>query len=93
MPRLENQGGLTIRDIARITGYSRSTVSLAINDSPKINAHTKRLILDTISRVGYIPNPAARALGVRSREVVATRKAQARTVTPETANRSTALEG
>ena len=74
MPKLENQGGLTIRDVARITGYSRSTVSLAINDSPKINTATKKLIMDTIARVGYTPNPAARALGTRSRQVVAARK-------------------
>jgi LacI family transcriptional regulator len=75
MNKLENNGGLTIRDIARITGYSRSTVSLAINDSDKINTETKTLIMDTISRVGYSPNPAARALGIRSRQVVAARKA------------------
>ena len=74
MPKLKNEGGLTIRDIARITGYSRSTVSLAINDSPKINNETKKLILDTIERVGYTPNPAARALGARSRQVVAARR-------------------
>ncbi len=74
MPRLKNDGGLTIRDIARITGYSRSSVSLAINDSPKINEKTKKLILETIERVGYVPNPAARALGARSRQVVAQRR-------------------
>ena len=74
MPKLKNEGGLTIRDIARITGYSRSTVSLAINDSPKINDETKKLILETIERVGYVPNPAARALGARSRQVVAARR-------------------
>lgn len=74
MPKLKNEGGLTIRDIARITGYSRSTVSLAINDSPKINKDTKKLIMETIDRVGYSPNPAARALGVRSRQVVAMRR-------------------
>ena len=74
MPKLRNDGGLTIRDVARITGYSRSTVSLAINDSPKINEETKKLIMDTIGRVGYVPNPAARALGVRSRQVVAMRR-------------------
>lgn len=77
MPKLKNEGGLTIRDIARITGYSRSSVSLAINDSPKINAETKKLILETISTVGYVPNPAARALGVRSRQVVASRRQSA----------------
>ncbi|MCB2155637.1 LacI family DNA-binding transcriptional regulator [bacterium] len=76
MSNLNNDGGLTIRDIARITGYSRSTVSLAINDSDKINDETKTLIMDTIKRVGYVPNPAARALGARSRQVVAARKSR-----------------
>lgn len=84
MAKLGNEGGLTIRDIARITGYSRSTVSLAINDSDKINDETKNLILDTIKRVGYTPNPAARALGVRSRQVVAARRAMAEQQTQPT---------
>lgn len=84
MPKLKNEGGLTIRDIARITGYSRSTVSLAINDSPKINGETKKLIMETIGRVGYTPNPAARALGARSRQVVAMRReAERSNTTPE----------
>jgi DNA-binding LacI/PurR family transcriptional regulator len=30
--------------------------------------------MDTIQRVGYVPNPAARALGARSRQVVAARR-------------------
>ncbi len=80
MNKLENATGLTIRDVARITGYSRSTVSLAINDSDKINKETKALILSTIEKIGYKPNPAARALGMRSRQVVAARKEAMRTV-------------
>jgi len=75
MSKLDNPTGLTIRDVARITGYSRSTVSLAINDSDKINKETKALIMTTIDKIGYKPNPAARALGMRSRQVVAARKA------------------
>ena len=74
MNKLKNPTGLTIRDIARITGYSRSTVSLAINDSEKIKDETKQLIMDTIKRVGYIPNENARQLGFRSRQVVAERR-------------------
>ncbi|MBI5153603.1 LacI family DNA-binding transcriptional regulator [Candidatus Poribacteria bacterium] len=74
MDKLKATGGLTIRDVARITGYSRSTVSLALNDSDKIREETKKLILETISRVGYVPNPAARALGFRSRQAVSNRR-------------------
>ncbi len=80
MNTLENTTGLTIRDVARITGFSRSTVSLAINDSDKINNKTKALILSTIEKIGYRPNPAARALGLRSRQVVAARKTAMRMV-------------
>lgn len=80
MSKLDNSTGLTIRDVARITGYSRSTVSLAINDSDKINKETKALIMATIEKIGYKPNPAARALGMRSRQVVAARKAAVKSV-------------
>lgn len=52
----------TIRDIARMAGVSRSTVSLAINDSPLINANTKAEVLALIEKVGYRPNQAARSL-------------------------------
>lgn len=56
----------TIRDIARMAGVSRSTVSLAINDSEKINAKTKKEVLELIDRVGYRPNQTARNLVRRS---------------------------
>jgi LacI family transcriptional regulator len=52
----------TIRDIAAMAGVSRSTVSLALNDSPKINAATKAHILELIEKVGYRPNQMARNL-------------------------------
>ncbi|MCX7018040.1 MAG: LacI family DNA-binding transcriptional regulator [bacterium] len=52
----------TIRDIARMAGVSRSTVSLAINDSPRINVQTKAHVLELIEKVGYRPNQAARNL-------------------------------
>ncbi len=71
----EAKGHLTIRDIARMTGFSRSTVSLAINDDPRINAETKTAIMGTIKRVGYKPNAAAQAIGARNGKASATRKA------------------
>jgi DNA-binding LacI/PurR family transcriptional regulator len=55
----------TIRDIARLAGVSRSTISLAINDSPRINADTKKRVLELIAEVGYRPNQAARSLASR----------------------------
>lgn len=53
---------LTIRDIANMAGVSRSTISLAINDSPKVKKQTKQRILKIIEDVGYHPNVMARGL-------------------------------
>lgn len=53
---------LTIRDIARMAGVSRSTVSLALNNSPLVNAQTKARILRLIEEVSYRPNAMARGL-------------------------------
>jgi len=53
---------LTIRDIARMANVSRSTVSLAINDSPRINAETKARIQKLMQDVNYSPNAMARGL-------------------------------
>ncbi|MBX7244441.1 MAG: LacI family transcriptional regulator [Candidatus Sumerlaeaceae bacterium] len=64
------KGRHTIRDIAQMAGVSRSTVSLAINDSPKINADTKKKITDLIDKVGYRPNQTARNLVRRSTETI-----------------------
>jgi DNA-binding LacI/PurR family transcriptional regulator len=59
---------LTIRDIARIANVSRSTVSLALNDSPRINPETKRRVLQIVEEMDYHPNAMARALvGGRTR--------------------------
>jgi DNA-binding LacI/PurR family transcriptional regulator len=60
----------TIRDIAAMAGVSRSTVSLALNDSPKINAQTKAQILELIERVGYRPSQTARNLVRQSSGVI-----------------------
>lgn len=60
----------TIRDIAAMAGVSRSTVSLALNDSPRINSKTKQEVLELIERVGYRPNRAARNLVSRSSGVI-----------------------
>ncbi len=62
---------ITIRDIARMAGVSRATVSLAINDSPRINDKTKQRILALIEEVGYRPNAMARALASNRAGVIA----------------------
>lgn len=60
------RGRYTIRDIAQMAGVSRATVSLALNNSPKINSRTKELVLKIIREVGYHPSKTARNLVKRT---------------------------
>lgn len=62
---------LTIRDIARLSAVSRSTVSLVLNHSPRISAETKRRVWEVIEREGYEPNALARGLARRRSDMVA----------------------
>lgn len=55
----------TIRDIARLAGVSRSTVSLVINGDPRITAATRGRVLEVIESAGYQPNTMARGLARR----------------------------
>ena len=52
----------TIKDIARKTGYSPSTVSKALNDQSCLPESTRRGIQQAASDMGYLPNRAARGL-------------------------------
>jgi DNA-binding LacI/PurR family transcriptional regulator len=56
---------VTIKDIARETGYSKTTVSFAFNDPTQISATTREKILQTAARLGYVPDPVARSLSRR----------------------------
>ncbi len=62
---------LTIRDIARLAGVSRSTVSLVINDDPRISKETKTRVNSVIAEAGYRPNSQARSLARQRADAVA----------------------
>ena len=53
---------LTIIDIAREAGVSKSTVSLVINNSQSVKTETRHRVEQVINRLGYVPNQAARQL-------------------------------
>lgn len=53
---------VTIADIARETGVSRSTVSLVLRASPSIPARTQERVRAAIDRLGYRPNQLAAGL-------------------------------
>jgi DNA-binding LacI/PurR family transcriptional regulator len=61
---------VTITDIARETGFSESTVSLVLNNSPRIKDETRSKILATIEKRGYRPNTQARSLALQSSGVI-----------------------
>ena len=53
---------LTLEDIARKAGVSRSTVSRVINDHPNVRTSVRKHVLEVIQSTGYHPNAAARTL-------------------------------
>jgi DNA-binding LacI/PurR family transcriptional regulator len=55
----------TIHDVARLSGRSKSLVSLALSGSPKVSNESKTRILKAAEELGYRPNQAARSLAVR----------------------------
>ncbi|MEU6225620.1 LacI family DNA-binding transcriptional regulator [Streptomyces sp. NPDC047042] len=58
MPRV------TSKDVAREAGVSQTTVSFVLNgkDEHGLSAETRRRVLETANRLGYVPSGAGRAL-------------------------------
>ena len=52
----------TIKDIAKKSGFSVSTVSYALSDDPKIPDKTKQIIKAVARELNYVPNVFARGL-------------------------------
>jgi LacI family transcriptional regulator len=53
---------LTLEDIGRLAGVSRSTVSRVINDQASVRPDVRERVQEVIRRTGYTPNAAARSL-------------------------------
>jgi LacI family transcriptional regulator len=53
---------LTLEDIAKLAGVSRSTVSRVANGQPNVRDDVRKRVLDVIQTTGYHPNAAARTL-------------------------------
>ena len=53
-------GNMTIKDIARISGCSVSTISRVINDRPDVRPETKERVLEVMREAGFVPNTNAR---------------------------------
>ncbi|KRG10704.1 LacI family transcriptional regulator [Lederbergia galactosidilytica] len=65
---------VSIKDIAKKAGVSISTVSYALNGSPKVTAKvtekTSKKILEIAKELNYVPNAAARTLKNRASKII-----------------------
>lgn len=53
---------VTIKDVSRLSGFSVTTVSKALNNYPDIARKTKEHIKKICNEVGYVPNATAQSL-------------------------------
>ena len=53
---------VTLRDIARVTGFSINTVSRALNNKEEVHVDTRAKILAAADKLGYRPNRLAKGL-------------------------------
>ena len=56
---------VTIYDVAKYAGVSKSTVSLVLNDSDLVKKQTRDKVLDAMRTLNYIPNSNARGLSAK----------------------------
>lgn len=58
------------KDIARIAGVSRSTVSRVINNYPNVPEETRQKVLDVVKKYNYVPHASARMLaGIKNKTI------------------------
>ncbi len=56
---------MTIKDVAKESGYAVSTVSRVLNGHPDVSPVTKKRVMEVVERSGFIPNSNARQLKSR----------------------------
>ncbi len=64
------QKNITIPDVAKAAGVSKSTVSLVLQNSPKIKPETKKKVMKAAKQLGYVYNQAAANLRRRSSSMI-----------------------
>lgn len=61
----------TLDTVAAAAGVSRATVSRVINGSDRVSPEVRIAVEEAISRLGYVPNRAARSLAMRRTDSIA----------------------
>jgi DNA-binding LacI/PurR family transcriptional regulator len=60
----------TLADVAAEAGVSKAAVSRVVNDAPGVSPQTRERVRDVITRLGFRPDPVARALASGHGDVV-----------------------
>jgi LacI family transcriptional regulator len=61
---------LTLDEIARRAGVSRTTASRVVNNRPNVRAEVRERVMRVVEATGYRPNPVARSLATQRSEVI-----------------------
>jgi len=61
---------LTLEEIAKLAGVSRSTVSRVVNNHPSVRDQVRERVWEVIHETGYQPHAAARSLVTRRTRIV-----------------------
>lgn len=67
---MHKKSQLTLWDISHRLGVSRTTVSLALRDDPRISEATKNRVLAAVKKLNYQPNQLARTLATGKSNLV-----------------------
>ncbi len=62
--------GITIKDVAKRVGVTPATVSMVINNKPRISDETRRKVLEAIEELDYFPHEGARSLVLKRTNTV-----------------------
>ena len=61
---------MNIKEIAKIVGVSKTTISRVLNNSESVAEETRKKVLFTIEQSGYYPNYIARSLKVKKTKTI-----------------------
>jgi LacI family transcriptional regulator len=61
---------LTLEDVGRLAGVSRSTVSRVINNHPRVSDEVRRRVWGVVEETGFRPHPAARSLASQRSNII-----------------------
>lgn len=61
----------TIQDIAKRAGVTKATVSMVMNNDPRITEATRQKVMKAVQELNYVPNESARKLARGKADVIA----------------------